>query len=106
MKKMLLILVQILICSQMVGQTKKISSFLTNTSSVNQSNRGIKNLSLKSYLVARKEYKKSSKETFTPNFSVDLLDGKGIHLFTTPKMGPIPTVNVGARINAGIKITI
>lgn len=106
MKKMLLILVLVLICSQMAGQTKKSSCFLTNTTSIDQSKRSIKNLSLKSYLVARKEYKKSSNETFSPNFSVDLLDGKGIHLFTTPKIGPIPTVNVGARINAGIKITI
>lgn len=90
----------------MIGQSKKNSSLLTNNTSPSQLKGSIKNLSLKSYLIARKEYKKSSKETFTPKFSIDLLDGKGIHLFTTPKMGPIPTVNVGARINARIKITI
>lgn len=44
--------------------------------------------------------------TFAPKLSVDLLDGKGIHLFSITEMGPIPTMNVGARINAGIKITI
>ena len=103
---MLLILVQILICSQMIGQTKKTASILSAASCGNHSNKSIRNLSLKSYLIARKEFKKSSKEVFTPNFSVDLLDGSGIHLFTTPKMGSIPTVNVGARINAGIKISI
>ena len=74
----------------MIGQTKKNACFLTNNSSFNQSNRSIKSLSLKSYLVTRKEYKKSSKETFTPKLSIDLLDGSGIHLFTTPKIGPIP----------------
>ena len=90
----------------MIGQTKKNTSFLTNDTSSSHLKGSIKNLSLKSYLIARKEYKKSSQETFTPKFSIDLLDGSGIHLFTTPKMGPIPTVNVGARITAGIKISI
>ena len=50
----------------MVGQTNKNTCFLSNTTSIDQSNRNIKSLSLKSYLIARKEYKKSSQETFTP----------------------------------------
>ena len=90
----------------MTGQTKKNACFLTNTASVNQCNKSIKNLSLKSYLIVRKEYKKSSQETFTPKFSIDLLDGKGIHLFSNSEMGPIPSMSVGARLYAGIKITI
>ena len=89
----------------MAGQTKNNTCFLTNTL-INESKGSIKNLSLKSYLIARKEYKKSSSEKYTPKISLDLLDGSGIYLFTSPKMGPIPAINVGARINAGIKITI
>jgi hypothetical protein len=44
--------------------------------------------------------------TFAPKLSVDLLVGKGIHLFTISHLNPIPTINVGARINAGIVITL
>ena len=90
----------------MTGQTKANPTFLTNFTSLNQSNIGIRSLSLKSYLIARKEYKKSSTGRYTPNFSVDLLDGKGIHLFSVSKMGPIPSMIIGARIKAGITITI
>ena len=106
MKKMILILVQILICSYVLGQAKIKPAFLTNAIAVNQSESGIRSLSLKSYLIARKEYKKQSRERLTPNFSFDLLDGSGIHLFSISKMGPIPSMNVGTRIKAGIKITI
>ncbi len=90
----------------MIGQTKEQSTFLKNSTSVSQSKHGIKNLSLKSYLMARKEYKKSSTARYTPNFSLDLLDGKGIHLFNISEMGPIPSMSIGARIKAGITITI
>lgn len=90
----------------MIGQTKSKSSFLTNPTSLSQSKSEIKSLSLKSYLIARKEYKKSATAKYTPNFSLDLLDGSGIHLFSVSKMGPIPSMNVGARIKAGITITI
>lgn len=90
----------------MIGQTKSRLSFLSNATYGIKSKTEIKSLSLKSYLIALKEYKKSSQEKYIPNFSVDLLDGKGIHLFNVPEIGPIPSMNVGARINAGIKITL
>lgn len=90
----------------MKGQTKEQSTFLKNSTSFSQSKHGIKSLSLKSYLMARKEYKKSSTNRYTPNFSVDLLEGKGIHLFNISEMGPIPSMRIGARIKAGITITI
>lgn len=90
----------------MLGQTKPQPAFIKHFPSVNQAKGGIKALSLKSYLMARKEYKKSTSEKYRPKFSFDLLDGKGIHLFSTSKMGPIPAMNIGARVNAGIKITI
>lgn len=106
MKKMILILIQILICYQMAGQTKSKPAFLSNAVSRIQSKSEIKSLSLKSYLSARKEYKKGSADRYTPKFSMDLLDGKGIHLFNIPEMGPMPSMNVGVRINAGIKIII
>ena len=93
-----------------MGQTaKKLSfsvSYNENKPSYAKENRLNKTLSLKSYLVARHEYKKSSKETFSPKFSVDLLDGKGIHIFSISHMGLIPNMNIGARITAGIKISI
>lgn len=93
-----------------MGQTQTKHSFSIsyneNKSSYTKENKLFKTLSLKNYLIARHEYKKSSKETFTPKFSVDLLDGKGIHLFSISNMGIIPNVNVGARITAGIKISI
>lgn len=103
---MLLILAQVLIFSQLIGQTKSKPAFLTNPTSAIDSKKQIKGLSLKSYLIARKEYKKSSRDRYTPNFSLDLLDGSGIHLFSISKMGPIPSMNVGARIKAGITIII
>lgn len=90
----------------MIGQTESKSSCLTNTTSITESKNKIKNLSLKNYLIARKEYKKTSNDKYTPNFSVDLLDGSGIHLFSVSKMGVIPAMNIGARIKAGITITI
>lgn len=90
----------------MLGQTKAKPAFIRHFSSVNQAKDGIKTLSLKSYLVARKEYKKTTSEKYIPKFSFDLLDGKGIHLFSTSKMGPIPSMNIGARVNAGIKIML
>lgn len=65
-----------------------------------------KTLSLKSYLIARHEYKKTSKDKYFPSFSLDLLDGKGIHLFSISNLEPIPKINIGARITAGIKISI
>jgi hypothetical protein len=43
---------------------------------------------------------------FQPELSVDLLDGSGIHLFTISDIDLIPTIRVGARIKAGLKITI
>lgn len=45
-------------------------------------------------------------KTFAPKLSVDLLDNKGIHLFTITDLDPIPTISVGARINAGLIITL
>lgn len=110
MKKLLFILLIITSFSKVMGQTINTSSFSTsyneNKPSYTNENKLLKTLSLKSYLVARHEYKKSSKDTFSPKFSVDLLDGKGIHLFSISNMGIIPNVNVGARITAGIKISI
>lgn len=41
-----------------------------------------------------------------PKFSVDLLDGAGIHLFTISNHDFIPSMRVGARIKAGFIITI
>lgn len=90
----------------MTGQTEVKPALLKNPATLLQSKNEIKSLSLKSYLIARKEYKKSSTAKYTPNFSLDLLDGSGIHLFSISKMGPIPSMNVGARIKAGITITI
>lgn len=43
---------------------------------------------------------------FRPKVSVDLLEGSGIHLFTISDIGPLPTLNIGARFKAGIIITI
>lgn len=106
MKKALLILVQVLIFSQLIGQTKSETSFLNNSTSLSESKSKIKSLSLKNYLTERKEYKKSSADKYTPKFSLDLLDGSGIRLFSISKMGPIPSMNVGARIKAGITIII
>lgn len=106
MKKMLLILAQVLIFSQLIGQIKSKPAFLTNQASTSDSKKQINGLSLKSYLIARKEYKKSSTNRYTPKFSLDLLDGSGIRLFSISKMGPIPSMNVGARIKAGITISI
>ena len=110
MKKLLFILLIITSFSKVMGQTQKNDSFSVsynkNTPSNTKENKLFKTLSLKNYLVARNEYQKSSKETIAPKFSVDLLDGKGIHLFSISNMGIIPNVNVGARITAGIKISI
>lgn len=106
MKKAILILIQVLIFSQLIGQTKSKPGFLNHSTSINESKCKIKSLSLKNYLVDRKEYKKSSADKYTPKFSLDLLDGSGIHLFSISKMGPIPSMNVGARIKAGISISI
>lgn len=47
-----------------------------------------------------------SNRTFAPKLSVDLLDGKGIHLFSISEINALPAINVGARINAGIIITL
>jgi len=45
-------------------------------------------------------------KSFQPELSVDLLDGSGIHLFTISDVDFIPTIRVGARIKAGLRITI
>lgn len=110
MKKVLFILILLVSFSQLRGQTKASRSFLMNYNrnipSYIKANRLDRNLSLKSYLVARHEYKQISTNKYTPNLSVDLLDGKGIHLFSISNMGLIPKMNIGARITAGIKISI
>ena len=51
-------------------------------------------------------FKSISKRTFAPQFSVDLLSNKGIHLFNTPQIESLPSINVGARIHAGIIINL
>ncbi len=66
----------------------------------------IKSMSLKNWLLAKDEFKKTSTERFTPKFSMSLLKENGIHLFSISKMGPLPSMNIGTRINAGIKITL
>jgi hypothetical protein len=43
---------------------------------------------------------------FRPKFSVDILDGSGIHIMNTPEIGPVPSMSVGARFKAGLVITI
>lgn len=44
--------------------------------------------------------------SINPKLSIDLLDGSGIYLFTISNIDFIPTIKVGARIKAGIIITI
>ena len=44
--------------------------------------------------------------TFAPKISLDLLDGKGIHLFTISEIQALPVINVGAHFNAGIIMTL
>ena len=51
-------------------------------------------------------FKSISNRTFSPQFSVDLLSNKGIHLFNTPQIESLPSINVGARIHAGIIINL
>lgn len=46
------------------------------------------------------------KRTFKPKLSADLLVGKGIYLFTIPDTDILPRMEIGARIKAGITITI
>ena len=51
-------------------------------------------------------FKSITNKTFAPEVSVDLLSNKGIHLFTISNIPSIPTINVGARIHAGIIINL
>jgi hypothetical protein len=41
-----------------------------------------------------------------PEASVDLYDGKGIHLFSVSGISMLPPISVGARFNAGLIITL
>jgi hypothetical protein len=47
-----------------------------------------------------------SNQLFKPEFSVDLLNDSGIRLFTISDVDFIPTIRVGARIKAGLTITL
>jgi hypothetical protein len=67
-----------------------------NLGKINRKETRLQNFSVESFF----------KHSFKPELSVDLLDGDGIHLFTISNLDFIPTIKVGARIKAGILITI
>ncbi|CAN5334853.1 hypothetical protein BH10BAC1_BH10BAC1_11140 [soil metagenome] len=110
MKQVFFFLIFLASISQMKAQTSAKASFLMNVRNNQPSyikvNKEGHKISLKAYLTARHEYKQISKEKYSPKFSVDLLDGKGIHLFSISNIGIIPKMNVGARVTAGIKISL
>lgn len=56
-------------------------------------------------LKARFENHKKNKK-YNPSFSVDVLNGKGIHLFTISNINSIPTIRVGVDVNIGLTITL
>lgn len=63
---------------------------------------GIINLnSLKARFENHKKFKK-----YNPTFSVDVLEGKGIHLFTISNISSIPTIRVGVDVNIGLTISL
>ena len=43
---------------------------------------------------------------YNPSFSLDVMDGKGIYLFTISKISSIPTIRVGVDVNIGLTITL
>jgi hypothetical protein len=104
MKKIISILILINIMASLNAQNNHPVNFLSF-------HKGIKKERLMNLHVKKHERSKKSESTFfdrslKPRFSVDLLDGTGIHLFTISNIDFIPTINVGARIKAGIIITI
>jgi hypothetical protein len=106
MKKNILLLLIILTSGTLSAQSGK-KSILTKRTDRTESFQSVKAV-FKSF---KKGNKNSSLQLFQnralrPKMSVDLLDGKGIHLITTYKMGPIPAFSLGARFNASIIITI
>ncbi|OFY83147.1 MAG: hypothetical protein A3F72_09055 [Bacteroidetes bacterium RIFCSPLOWO2_12_FULL_35_15] len=62
---------------------------------------GINLNSLKARFENHKKFKK-----YNPTFSVDVLDGKGIHLFTISNISSIPTIRVRVDINIGLTISL
>lgn len=56
-------------------------------------------------LKARFENHKKIKK-YNPYFSLDVLDGKGIHLFTISNISSIPTIKVGVDVNVGLIISL
>lgn len=86
---------------QNLGSLKRIT---TSTKTINVLNMKL----FKMGMVQREktETAKPHKRMFRPKFSVDLLNNKGIHLFTISDVDFLPTIKVGARVKAGISITI
>ncbi len=57
----------------------------------------------------RKADNLSTKETakkVTPKFSMDVYDGKGIHVLTISNVNFLPTMRIGVAFNAKVVITI
>lgn len=110
MKKLIALQILLLVTTSLLAQKKVNCSIFENVSKKIEnkmhSNTELKNISLRTMRMSQNQSKKESAEKYTPTFSLDILDGSGLHLFTTPNLGPIPSFKVGAKINAGIKISI
>lgn len=106
MKKAILIALSLICFCQAYSQNGVRRISITNSRINSIAQKGMNSLSLKNYLIAKKEFKKTSKDMYKTSFSMDLLDGKGIHLITLSKFGPIPSMNIGTQVTASLKIII
>lgn len=107
MKKLILLLIISAKSFAAVAEVTETPCMLTNKQvKSNCTNKNFKNLSLKNWFTSSKEFKKTSTERIVPKFSMGLTTKDGIHLFNTPEVGPIPSLEIGTKIKAGIKIIL
>ncbi len=61
-------------------------------------------INLKSLKAHFENYKTTKK--YNPSCSVNVLNGKGIYLFSFPSISSIPTIRVGVDVKVGLTITL
>lgn len=106
MRNIILLFIILLFCSERLSaQNRKKTTFLKRE-------RTCQVISIKNFTSSLKKEKKTAAfqlfkcRSFQPKFSVELLEGKGIHLMSISDLGPLPDLSVGARFKAGFIITI